>query len=570
MENAQIADLLDEIANLLELTSGDLFRIRAYHEAANTIRSLPQRCEDLAASGDLRELPHIGKSTAEKIQEILRDGSCRRLLELRRKVPPALTTLLKVPQLGPRRARLVYDELGIKSIDALKRACEEHQVASIKSLGPKLEQNILRGLTTLDTGAGRMLLQEAAAHAEALTRHLDQIKTITRWEFTGSFRRRAETIGNLDVLVVARDRGAAAEQILKFAAIEHVASRGAERVSVRLGGGLRVDFRFFEPEEFGAALLYFTGSEAHNVALRKLALKHKWKLNEHGLFNGRRRIAGATEEELYAKLGLAWIPPELREDRGEIDAAAHGRLPELLELSDLRGDLHCHTKATDGADTIEAMAAAAQARGYEYLAITDHSKAVAVANGLSEARLRQHVEKIRNVADTLDDLWLLAGVEVDILREGQLDLDEKLLASLDWVVASVHSHFHLDQTAMTERILAAVRSGVVHCLGHPMARRLGRREPIRADWQKIFAACREHGVRIEVNSQPHRLDLPDNMCQLAKDAGAGFVVSTDAHQRSDLEFMSLGVDVARRGWLEKNDVLNTVSATKLRKILRRK
>ncbi|HEY0947439.1 MAG TPA: DNA polymerase/3'-5' exonuclease PolX [Opitutaceae bacterium] len=581
MENAQIADLLDETADLLELASGDPFRIRAYREAARTVRTLPRRCEDLAGgAADFRELPHVGKSMAEHIAEILRTGACGRLLELRRKVPPALTTLLKVPQLGPRRARLVYDELGVTSLDELKKACEAHRLAAIKSLGIKTEENILRGLSTLGAGSGRMLYKEASDHAEALGRHLSQLKTITRWEIAGSFRRRKETVGDLDVLVVARDRTRAAAEILNYASIAEVTSRGAERVAVRLDGGLQVDFRFFEPKEIGAAQLYFTGSKAHNIALRKLVLKHRWKLNEYGLYRGRRRIAGATEEEVYAKLGLAWIPPELREDRGEIEAAARGELPELIELADIHGDLHCHTKATDGADSIEAMATAAQARGYEYLAITDHSKAVAIVKGLNEARLKKHVEAIRKVAASLEGeravgrgrargFWLLAGVEVDILRDGRLDLDERVLASLDWVVASVHSHFHLDEAAMTKRLLAAVRSGVVHCLGHPLGRIIGRREPIQADWQKIFAACREHRVRIEINAQPDRLDMPDHLCQLAKAAGVGFVISTDAHKQSDLEFMPLGVGMARRGWLERHDVLNTLSSLLLRKNLRK-
>ncbi len=571
MENAQIADVLDEIGDLLELTDASLFRIRAYHDAAQTVRSLPQRCEDLLADDvDLSELPHIGKSTASKIDELIHKGTCGRLLELRRRVPSGVTTLMKVPQLGPRRALLLHDALGIESIADLKKACEDHQLARVRSLGNKTEQNILRSLATLKATSGRMLLKAAGDHAEALGRYLHHIDGISRWEIAGSLRRRRETIGDLDVLVQSADRAAATDRILNYPGIEHVLSRGPERVSVRVGGALQVDFRFFDPPEFGAALLYFTGSKPHNIALRKRVQRRKWKLNEYGLFSGTRRLAGTTEAEVYARLGLAWIPPELREDRGELDAAAHGTLPKLVKLTDIRGDLHCHTKATDGAGTIADMAEAARLRGYDYLAITDHSKAVTIANGLNETRLKKHVEQIRKLDRSLDGIRLLAGVEVDILKEGQLDLDKDLLSTLDWVVGSVHSHFNLDRDAMTNRLVTAVRSGVIHCLGHPGGRIIGRRDLIQVDWDKVFAACKEHGVRIEINAQPDRLDLPDTYCQRAKAAGVEFVISTDAHKESDLDYMPFGVDVARRGWLEPGNVLNTCTAAKLRKALKRR
>lgn len=474
---------------------------------------------------------------------------------------------MKVPQLGPRRAKLLYGKLKIKSIEELKAACEAHRVREIPSMGEKTEQNILRRLTTIGASSGRMLLKPASDHVEALGRHLDKIKAIERWEVAGSFRRRLETIGDLDSLVQAKDRQAATEAILKYPGIERVLSRGEERVTVQLGGALQVDFRFFEPQAFGAALMYFTGSKSHNIALRKLVQRHKWKLNEYGLFKGKRRLAGATEEEVYEKLGLEWIPPELREDRGEIDAARHAKIPKLLELDDIRGDLHCHTKATDGANTIREMAEAAQQHGYEYLAITDHSKAVSVAKGLNATNLKKHAEQIRELNGSIEGLWLMAGVEVDILKDGSLDLDEDVLTELDWVVASVHSHFELSKAAMTKRLVKAVRSGVVHCIGHPSGRIIGRRNPIDVDWDELFAACREHGVRLEINAQPSRLDLRDNNCQRVKEADVGFVINTDAHKQSDLEFMSFGVGIARRSWLERRDVLNTLPAAKLRQAL---
>ena len=568
MENAQIADILDEIADLLELSEEDTFRIGAYRNAALTMRGLARRAEDMVRDGaDLCALPHIGESIAEKIGEILRKGTCERLLELQKKVPPGLPALMKVPQLGARRARLLYDKLKIKSIEELKAACETHRICQIRSFGEKTEQNILRGLATIGASRGRILLKPASEHVESLGRHLDKTKAITRWEVAGSFRRRLETVGDLDMLIQASDRSAATAAILTYSGIKRVLSQGPERVTVQLGDGLQVDFRFFEPEAFGAALMYFTGSKAHNIGLRKLVQRHKWKLNEYGLFKGRRRLAGGTEEEIYAKMGLKWIPPELREDRGEIDAAKQDHVPSLIGLDDIHGDLHCHSKATDGANTIKEMAKAARGHGYEYLAITDHSKAVTVAKGLNEPKLKKHADEIRRLNGSLDGLWVMAGVEVDILKDGTLDLEEAALAELDWVVGSVHSHFELSKTAMTKRLVKAVRSGVIHCIGHPGGRLIGRRNPIDVEWDELFAACREYGVRLEINSQPDRLDLRDNYCQRAKEAGIEFVVNSDAHKQDDLDFMNFGVSVARRGWLERRDVLNTLTARQLRQAL---
>jgi DNA polymerase (family 10) len=571
MENGQIADILDEIADLLELTQGDVFRIGAYRNASLAVRGLSRRIEDMVRDGvDLCELPHIGKSTAEKINEILLTGTCKRLQDLEKQIPPGLARLMKVPQLGPKRAKLLYDKLKIKSIDELKAACQAHKIKDIPSFGEKTEQKILRGLATIGTWSGRILLKAAGDQVQALGRHMDMTGAIERWKVAGSFRRRLETVGDLDILVQTKDRAAATQAILKYPGIEQVPSRGEERVTVQLGGTLQVDFRFFEPEAFGAALMYFTGSKMHNIAMRKLAMGYKWKLNEYGLFKGNRRLAGATEEEIYEKLGLQWIPPELREDRGEIYAAREGKLPRLIELADIRGDLHCHTKLTDGENTIREMAEAALQRGYEYLAITDHSKAVSVARGLNEANLKKHAQAIRKLNGSINGLWLLAGVEVDILKDGTLDLDVSTLAELDWIVASVHSYFELSKAAMTKRLLKAVRSGVIHCIGHAAGRLIGRRDPVDVDWDELFAACKEYGVLLEINAQPDRLDLRDNYCQRGKEAGLRFVVNTDAHKQGDLDFMAFGVGVARRGWLESRDVLNTLSASELRQTLTRR
>ncbi|MBS3735123.1 MAG: DNA polymerase/3'-5' exonuclease PolX [Phycisphaerae bacterium] len=570
MENAQVADIFDEIADLIELQGGNAFRIRSYRNAARTVRDLSQRLEDLAAAGaNFADLANVGKSTAGKIQEILDTGTCERLKELRAELPDGLPELMQVPQIGPRKAMQLYEELGVSSLEELKAAAEGGNIRDLDGMGEKTEENILRGLAMLASSEGRFLYHAAADHVAALGRFLDGVNGVTRWEVAGSFRRRKETVGDLDVLIHAGDRDAAREAILAYDRIDRVASRGREKSTVYLSGGLQVDFRFFEPAAFGAALMYFTGSKDHNIALRRRAQSHDWKLNEYGLFSGDKRLAGKDERSVYSRLNLPWIAPELREARGEIDAADGGELPALIEASDVRGDLQCHTTASDGTASIAEMAAAARERGYQFLAITDHSQRVTVANGLDAGRMRKHADAIREVDADLDGFWLLAGVEVDILKDGSLDLPEDLLAELDWVVASIHYDRAMSEAKMTERLLAAVRSGVVHTLGHPLGRIIGRREPLAFDADKVFAACAGCGVRVEINAQADRLDLPDTYVRRAKDAGVGFTFGTDAHKTGGLALMPLAVNVARRGWLTKADVLNTRTAKQLKKDLKR-
>ncbi len=569
MENSRIAAIFDQIADILEIQGENVFRIRSYRNASRAVGDLPERLADLAAAGqNLEELPGIGKSLAEKVHEILSSGTCRTLEDLRRELPPHLPDLLKVKGLGPKRVKVLYEKMKIDSLEALKAAAEAGKIRSLEGMGEKTEQNILRGLATLEAEAGRFSIRVAAEHVASISRHLAGIKAIRSFEPAGSFRRRRETIGDLDFLVEAADREAAAEGIVTLAFMQEKIAAGDEKVSVRLASGPQVDFRFVEPESLGAALMYFTGSKAHNITLRKRAQKLDLKLNEYGLYRGEEKVAGKTEEEVYKALGLAeWIPPELREDRGEIDAAAEGKLPTLIERKDIRGDLHAHTTATDGVNSIEEMVAAARKLGYQYLAITDHSKAVTVAHGLSDDAMRLHADRVWDYGATLDRFWLLAGVEVDILRDGRLDLSEKVLEKLDWVVASVHSSFEMPEEAMTERIVRAVESGVVHALGHPFGRLIGQRDPIRFDADKVFEACKKAGVCLEINAYPDRLDLPDVYCKRAKEMGCTMVISTDSHRTADLELMEFGVGVARRGWLEKGDVLNTLTTAALKKRL---
>ncbi len=570
MDNAQVAAVFDEIADILELKGGEDFRVRSYRNAARTVRDLPESIEEVARDKrKLLDLPGIGESIADKIVEILKTGTARRLEELRTQVPPGLGELLRVPGLGPKRARQLYEELGVKSLEELKAAAEAHRICGLEHLGEKTEEKIRRGIATVESAGSRVKLKEADDRMRSLGEELDRLASVRRWTPAGSWRRRRETVGDLDVLVDAPDRDAAAGELVALAGVEGLVERGPEKVTVRLAGGLAVNFRFHKGDAHGAALLYFTGSKEHNIRLRRAAQERGWKLNEYGIFDGQRRLAGRTEEEMYEKLALAFVPPELREDRGEIEAAAAGELPRLVESGDIRGDLHVHTRETDGHNTIAEMAAAARDRGYEYLAITDHSKAVTVARGMDETRCRRHVEAIRSAAADLEDLWLMAGIEVDILKTGRLDMPEKLLAELDWVTASVHSHFTLDEKAMTARMLEAIRSGMIHAISHPFGRQIGARDPIRFDADAVFGECAERGVALEINSYPDRMDLPDTYCKWARELGARMVVTTDAHDVAGLGFLEYGVANARRGWLEKKDVLNALPAAGLRKRLKR-
>ncbi|MFO7870609.1 MAG: DNA polymerase/3'-5' exonuclease PolX [Kiritimatiellia bacterium] len=571
MENAQIADIFDEIGDLLELREDNPFRIRSYRSAAQSIRNMSDRLEQLAEDGkDLSRIPNIGEATAGKIHEILEKGTCGRLEELREEMPEGLPEVMRVPGLGPRKAMQLYRDLEIESLDGLKKACEEHKVRELAGMGSKTEEKILQGIKTVKRTSGRILYHEADEYLDSLSGYLNELDELDRWETAGSIRRGKETIGDLDILIHAPDREKAADAILEYANIFDVISRGKERVSVRLTGGFQIDFRFFDPPAFGSALMYFTGSKAHNIAIRKIAQKNTWKLNEYGLFKGRRRLAGKTEEAVYSRLNMRWVPPELREDCGEVEASLKDRLPRLIEPEDIRGDLHAHTKATDGGNTIREMAEAARNAGYSYLAVTDHSKRVSMAGGLDDDAALRHADAVRKADGEMKRFWLLAGIEVDILKNGTLDLKEKTLESLDWVVASVHYDRNIGRKAMTDRIVRAVDSGLVHCLGHPLGRIIGEREPFDVDMERVIESCVENGVRLEINSQPDRLDLPGNYCRTARDAGARFAIGTDTHSADGFRFMRMGIITARRGWLRKKDVLNTATIAGLKKILKKK
>lgn len=570
IENAEVARLFREYADLLEIQDANPFRVRAYRNAARTVESLPQPVEALAAEGAARldALPGIGPDLAGKIVEIARTGGFKALRAAERAVPGGLTDLLTVPGLGPKRARRLYEALGVRSLSALRRALQDGSVAELSGFGPASAARLLRALTERSAAAPRMLRPVAAQYAETLLGYLGEVAGVERAEVAGSFRRCRETVGDLDLLVLAGPRSPVVRKFVEFPAVEEVIAQGDTLASVRLRSGLQVDLRVLPAESYGSALHYFTGSKAHNIALRRRGQARGLKLNEYGVFRGDRRVAGRTEAEVFRAVGLPFIPPELREDRGEIEAAEAGTLPRLVELAEIRGDLQSHTTDSDGRDSLEAMARAAEALGYQYLAVTDHSPAVRVAGGLDRAGFRRQMKRIEALNRKLRRLTVLKGAEVDILPDGSLDLDEATRRELDLAVVSVHSGFDLPEREQTRRIVRALGQPGVHILGHPTGRLLERRAPIRLDLPQVIRAAVEHGVALEVNAQPQRLDLDEVACRMAIEAGARIVISTDAHATHELGFMRWGVEQARRGWAERKDVLNCLSLAGLRKWLR--
>ncbi len=562
--NSAVAQALGEVADILEIEGESAFRVRAYRSAAQYLSNLGRPVAEIAAEGGkkaLVELPSVGASIADKILEILSTGRLGKLRELRREVPPELSGLLAIPGLGPKKLHLLHERLGVRRLDDLERALASGEAAALPGFGSRSAAKLRDAVAQYRRRVGRFRLVEAEQYAAALCDHLRESGTVERLEVAGSFRRRRETVGDLDLLAVAADPQAATAALARFEGVAEVLLAGPTKTSVRLDNGLQIDLRIIPAATFGAALHYFTGSKEHNIALRTLAKQRGYKVSEYGGFRGRRRVAGRTEEEIFALVGARWIPPELRENRGEIEAAIAGALPALIEIGDLRGDLQMHTTATDGRHTAERMARAAAALGREYIAITEHSHAVRVAGGLDDAALLARCRELRRLR--VPGVRVLTGVEVDILRDGALDLRDDTLAQLDVVVASVHSYLGLPRAEMTRRVIRAVESGSVHVLGHPTGRLINEREPIALDLEAVIRACARAGVALEINAHPSRLDLSDVHARLAKELGAALVISTDAHSTEELSLLRFGVDVARRAWLTPSDVLNTLRAEEL-------
>ena len=569
VHNAEVATAFEEMADLLEIEGANPFRVRAYRFAARTLRDLPAEVAEMVAKGeDLTSLPGIGDDLAGKIKEILATGTAAAIEAQRKRVPATLTELLRIPGLGPKRVKTLAHELKIRSLSELQTAAQAGRVRTLAGFGEKTEQHILDALATRLAEAPRVQRAVAIPSAEALVAYLEQSSGVSRVIAAGSYRRGLETIGDLDILVTAPAGRAVMDRFVAYQEVRDVLARGATKSSVRLQSGLQVDLRVVPQDSYGAALLYFTGSKAHNVVLRQLAQQRGLKLNEYGVFRGDKPIAGETEESVYASLGLPWIPPELREGRGEIDAAKAGRLPHLVDLQDLKGDLHAHTRATDGRNSLQEMAEAARLRGLRYFAITDHSRRLTMAKGLDSARLLQQTEAIDRLNATLSGITILKGIEVDILEDGNLDLPDEVLGRLDLVVGAVHSRFNLSNRRQTERIMKAMDHPHFSILAHPSGRLIGRREPYEVDMLRIIRKARERRCFLEINAHPERLDLTDIHCRMAKEEGVLLAVNTDAHSMLDLENARFGVGQARRGWLEKTDVLNTRPYAELRKLLK--
>jgi len=570
IQNAEIAAMFDQMADLLEIEGGNPFRARAYRKAARTIETLPQSVAAfIAAKKDLSELPGIGKDLAGKIAEIAASGRFKLLQALKRKFPGELGEMAAVPGLGPKRVKLLYDRLHIRTLEKLRRAARSGRIRELKGFGEKTEQKILAALEKPIVTQKRFKLPVAEEEAQALIAYLKP--SVGKGEITvaGSYRRRRETVGDLDIVATARKTNVVGDRLIAYENVAEVLAHGATRTTIVLRSGIQVDLRVVPAHSYGAALLYFTGSKSHNIALRGLANERGWKLNEYGLFDGNRRIAGATEVEIYKKLGLAFVPPELREDRGEVEQARKHQLPHLVDLGDIRGDLHAHTDWSDGTASIAEMAAAAKARGYEYLAITDHSRRVTVAHGLDPARLSRQIRQVDRVNEKLEGITLLKGSEVDILADGRLDLPDHILSQLDIVVAAVHYKFDLPRAAQTERIIRAMDNPYVTIIAHPTGRLIGEREPYDIDIDRLVSAAKERGSFLEINAEPDRLDLDDVHAKAAKTMGVKLAISTDAHATQMLGYMRFGIDQARRGWLDADDVINTRSLAQLRKLIKR-
>lgn len=564
MENRDLACVLYETADLMEIAAEDGFRIRSFRNAAGIIESYPERIADIARNPErkLTEVPGIGKGIAAVICELLERGSFAKRDELLTRYSPGCLELLKIQGLGPKGIAILYEHLGVASIADLERACREQKLRTLPRMGAKLEEKVLKSIEAYRGTAGRFLLSFAEGVAASVAGYIAETEGVDRVTVAGSLRRGRETVGDLDLLVTGPNAVAALDRFTAYCRVHEVLARGENKASAKVGlEGIQVDVRALPAESYGAAMQYFTGSKDHNVALRQRALRMGLTLNEYGLvrIEDNVRVAGATEEEVYAALGLDWIPPELRENQGEIEAAAEHRLPKLIEQIDIRGDIHMHTRETDGRATLEEMAAAARDLGYEYIAITDHSKALAMANGLDEKRVIEFARRVRALNGELG-IRVLSGIECDILRDGRMDLDPEALAELDVVTGSVHSHFNLEPAEMTDRLLVALECPYLRVLGHLTGRLLLNRDPYAFDFEKVATKAVERGVAFEINSSPERLDIHGPLIRSAKAKGARFTISTDAHHPNHLHNLRYGIATARRGWLTAEDVLNTRSA----------
>ncbi len=567
--NEDIANALDEIANLLEIDNANPFRVRAYRNAARTVRGLGKNLETLVQQGrDLKSLPGIGRDLAANIEQMLDTGHMAALEELHKKFPASLEDLLRISGMGPKRVQALYHQLGIKSVPQLERAARSGRLCELPGFGSKLQQQILDAIAAQKVAEVRWPRAQAAMYAEQLVGYLKSIPGVSEVLVTGSYRRGKETVGDLDILVTAAKTDPVMQSIIAYQDVKQVLSAGSTRSSVILENGLQVDVRAVNQQSLGAALHYFTGSKAHNIQLRRLGQKRGLKINEYGVFKGKRHVAGNTEKQVFRSVGLPWIPPELREGGGAIDAARRRALPQLIERDDLKGDLHTHTQATDGQATIEEMVNAAQRHGLRYIAITDHSRHLTVAHGLDRKRLLRQIEHIDRINEAIKGITVLKGIEVDILEDGSLDLPDAVLARLDLVIGAVHSRFQLPRKKQTERILRAMDDRYFSMLAHPSGRLIGARQAYDVDMERLVRHAAERGCFLELNGQPQRLDLNDVYCRMAQEHGVLISINSDAHSVAGFGNLDHGIVQARRGWLSKKDVLNTRPVNALKRLLR--
>ena len=569
VENIDIARIFEEIADLLEIQGENQFRVRAYRTAARTMSTLGVPAASVAAEGRLDELPGIGTDLADKICTILHTGTLPLLQQLTARTPESLVQMLRIPGLGPKRAKQIYDTLGITTLEALETAANTGKLRELPGIKSTIEHKILRGLADLRGHSGRWRLADADAYVHSLVASMKASPAVAQLEVAGSYRRRKDTVGDIDILVASSRPAAVVKQFTSYPRVKQVQAEGPTRSAVVLDCGLQVDLRVVPAVSFGSALHYFTGAKPHNIAIRALGLKRGLKINEYGVFRRTRRIGGRTEEQVYEAVGLPWIAPELREARGEIEAARRGQLPKLLQLSDIRGDLQVHTSATDGVNDLAEMVEAARLRGYEHVAITDHTKAVRVAGGLTRGAFHRQFKAIERLQKKCPSIAILKGAEVDILDDGTLDLDDATLAELDVAIVAVHSTFNLSRPAMTKRIIRALKHAHVQILAHPTGRIIGQREGYQFDFDEILKAAADYGVALEINAQPERLDLDDVQARAAQEAGVALVISTDAHRVEELNCMRYGVDQARRAWCEARHILNARPLAEMQKVLRR-
>lgn len=569
MQNVEVARIFEDLADLLELDGANPFRVRAYRNAARTVEALSADVAAMVARdpAELLQLEGIGKDLADKIVVIVRTSQLPQLEDLKAKIPPGVVQMLRIPGLGPKKVAALFKELGLETLESLKQAAEQGRIAELKGFGKKTEQSILEGLVIVAEAGQRVFLADAKVEADAIVADLQQLSSITQATVAGSCRRRKETVGDLDALVTSSDHNAAMDRLAANPLVVKVLARGDTKQRVRLRSGLELDLRVVPDESFGAASQYFTGSKEHNIVIRRRAQERGLKLNEYGLFRGDELVASRTEEEVYAAVGLPWIPPELRENRGEIERAEAGTLPKLIELDDIRGDLHMHTTATDGMNSIREMAEAAKARGLQYIAITDHSKRVTMANGLDGERLRAHWKAIDKVRGEISGIEILKGIECDILEDATMDLPDDVLAEADWVLAVLHYGLKQPREQIDKRLLNAIRNPHVDAIGHLTGRLVNQRPGADLTFEDVLKAAADHGTWLEINAHPSRLDLDDIHAAAAKERGIPIVINTDAHSTAGFDVMQYGIFQARRAALEAKDVANTRPFAQFQKLL---